>query len=292
MVGTGTGIAEPSSTMAPRSDRCRTSNAESTRSPSRGACCRAAPTTGNRRGRWPLLTSISFVAVTELVLLFTPPFDESDVNPGYIKGYLPGVHENGGQYTHGAIWSVLGFAALGDGDKAGELFAILNPLNHSSTRAGVYRYKVEPYVMAADIYAEPPHTGRGGWTWYTGAAGWMYQAGFEWILGFRLRGTSLLLRSMHPKQMAGVPPQLPLSQLNLRDHRREPARRQPWSCVRRTRRTTPARRRPHHPTRRRRHLSPSADESSATHAEISRNLDPRFLIREAARVELESVPCR
>ena len=103
--------------------------------------------------------------------------------PGYIKGYLPGIRENGGQYTHGAIWSVLAFAALGDGDKAGELFSILNPINHASTRAGVHRYKVEPYVMAADVYAEPPHVGRGGWTWYTGSAGWMYQAGVEWILG-------------------------------------------------------------------------------------------------------------
>ncbi|HEU4919698.1 MAG TPA: glucoamylase family protein [Candidatus Limnocylindrales bacterium] len=134
-----------------------------------------------------------------LVLLFTPPFDRGDVDPGYIKGYLPGVRENGGQYTHGAIWSVLAFAALGDGDKAGELFSILNPINHASTRAGVHRYKVEPYVMAADIYAEPPHVGRGGWTWYTGSAGWMYQAGVEWILGFRLRGTNLLIEPCIPR---------------------------------------------------------------------------------------------
>jgi cyclic beta-1,2-glucan synthetase len=112
-----------------------------------------------------------------LVLLFTPPFDHSDVDPGYIKGYLPGIRENGGQYTHGAIWSVLAFAALGDGDKAGDLFSILNPINHASTRAGVHRYKVEPYVMAADVYTEQPHVGRGGWTWYTGSAGWMYRRG-------------------------------------------------------------------------------------------------------------------
>jgi cyclic beta-1,2-glucan synthetase len=134
-----------------------------------------------------------------LVLLFTPPFDRSDVDPGYVKGYLPGVRENGGQYTHGAIWSVLAFAALGDGDKAGELFSILNPINHASTRAGVHRYKVEPYVMAADVYAEPPHVGRGGWTWYTGSAGWMYQAGVEWILGFRLRGTTLHIDPCIPR---------------------------------------------------------------------------------------------
>ncbi|MEP7111788.1 MAG: glucoamylase family protein [Ilumatobacteraceae bacterium] len=149
-----------------------------------------------------------------LVLLFTPPFDQltrkrregdfrSDVDPGYIKGYLPGIRENGGQYTHGAIWSVLAFAALGDGDKAGELFSILNPINHASTRAGVLRYKVEPYVMAADVYTEPPHVGRGGWTWYTGSAGWMYQAGIESILGFRLRGTTLLIDPCIPRAWPG-----------------------------------------------------------------------------------------
>ncbi len=126
-----------------------------------------------------------------LVLLFTPPFDHTPLDPGYIKGYPPGIRENGGQYTHAALWAVLAFAALGDGDKAGELFAILNPINHTSTRAGVHRYKVEPYVASADVYTAPPHVGRGGWTWYTGSAGWMYRAGIEWILGFRLRGRFL-----------------------------------------------------------------------------------------------------
>jgi cyclic beta-1,2-glucan synthetase len=138
-----------------------------------------------------------------LVLLFTPPFDRSAVDPGYIKGYLPGIRENGGQYTHGAIWSVLAFAALGDGDKAGDLFSILNPINHASTRAGVHRYKVEPYVMAADVYTEQPHVGRGGWTWYTGSSGWMYQAGVESILGFRLRGTTLLVDPCIPRAWPG-----------------------------------------------------------------------------------------
>jgi cyclic beta-1,2-glucan synthetase len=126
-----------------------------------------------------------------LVLLFTPPFDNASPDPGYIKGYLPGVRENGGQYTHAAIWSVVAFAALGDGDKAGELFSLLNPITHANTRAGASRYKVEPYVVAADIYAERPHVGRGGWTWYTGSAGWMYRAGVEWMLGFRLRRSEL-----------------------------------------------------------------------------------------------------
>jgi cyclic beta-1,2-glucan synthetase len=138
-----------------------------------------------------------------LVLLFTPPFDDTSLEPGYIKGYLPGVRENGGQYTHAAIWSAIAFAALGDGDKAAELFAMLNPINHASTEAGVQRYKVEPYVVAADVYAEPPHVGRGGWTWYTGSAGWMYRAGLESILGFRRRGARLLVDPCIPRAWPG-----------------------------------------------------------------------------------------
>jgi cyclic beta-1,2-glucan synthetase len=138
-----------------------------------------------------------------LVLLFTPPFDHWDVDPGYIKGYLPGIRENGGQYTHAALWSVIAFAELGEGDKAAELFSILNPINQTSTRAGIYRYKVEPYAAVADVYAEPPHLGRGGWTWYTGSAGWMYRAGIEWILGFRLRGESLHLDPCIPRDWPG-----------------------------------------------------------------------------------------
>jgi cyclic beta-1,2-glucan synthetase len=138
-----------------------------------------------------------------LVLLFTPPFDRAPLDPGYIKGYLPGVRENGGQYTHAAIWCVLAFAALGEGDKAGWLFSVLNPINHASTRAGIQRYKVEPYVAAADIYAEANHIGRGGWTWYTGSAGWMYRAGVQWILGVRLRGTTLSIDPAIPRAWPG-----------------------------------------------------------------------------------------
>jgi cyclic beta-1,2-glucan synthetase len=138
-----------------------------------------------------------------LVLLFTPPFDDWDVDPGYIKGYLPGVRENGGQYTHAAIWCVIAFATLGDGDRAGELFGLLNPINHTSTRAGIHRYRVEPYVAAADVYSEAPHVGRGGWTWYTGSAGWMYRAGVEWILGFRLRGDHLRVEPCIPRAWRG-----------------------------------------------------------------------------------------
>jgi cyclic beta-1,2-glucan synthetase len=134
-----------------------------------------------------------------LIPLFTPPFDQSPLDPGYVKGYPPGVRENGGQYSHAAVWSVMAFAALGDGDKAAELFSILNPINRTSTRTGISRYKVEPYVIAADVYAEPPHVGRGGWTWYTGAAAWMYRAALESILGFRLRGATLHLDPCIPR---------------------------------------------------------------------------------------------
>jgi cyclic beta-1,2-glucan synthetase len=138
-----------------------------------------------------------------LIALFTPPFDRTPLDPGYIKGYVPGIRENGGQYTHAAVWTVLAFAALGDGDKAGELFRMLNPINHTTSRANVQRYKVEPYVVAGDVYAEPPHVGRGGWTWYTGAAGWLYRAGMEWMLGFRVRGTALCIDPCIPRTWPG-----------------------------------------------------------------------------------------
>jgi cyclic beta-1,2-glucan synthetase len=159
----------------------------------------------------PVRAALAMAAVDEylvrhddgLVLLFTPPFDKTPLDPGYIKGYPPGIRENGGQYTHAAVWSVIAFAMLGEGDKAGELFSLLNPINHSNTRAGIHRYKVEPYVACADVYSMPPHTGRGGWTWYTGSAGWMYRAGLEWILGFRLRGEKLLFDPCIPSAWQG-----------------------------------------------------------------------------------------
>jgi len=135
----------------------------------------------------------------DLVLLFTPPFDKTEQDPGYIKSYPPGVRENGGQYTHAAIWSVIAFAMLGEGDEAAELLRILNPIKRTATRTGVYAYKVEPYVLAADIYAEPPHVRRGGWTWYTGAAGWFYRAGMEWILGLQVRADKLVFEPCIPK---------------------------------------------------------------------------------------------
>ncbi len=137
---------------------------------------------------------------TGLALLFAPPFDHSMPDPGYIKGYPPGIRENGGQYTHAATWSVLAYAQLGEGDKAWELFSLLNPINRASTRADVHRYKVEPYVIVADVYSVAPHVGRGGWTWYTGSAGWMYRAGLEGILGFRVQGTTLYLTPCIPEK--------------------------------------------------------------------------------------------
>lgn len=122
----------------------------------------------------------------KLIQLLTPPFDTSDLEPGYIKGYVPGVRENGGQYTHAAIWTTMAFAMMRDKDRAWELYDMLNPVNHGSTQADIERYKVEPYVMCADIYGAAPHTGRGGWTWYTGAAGWMYRLTTETLLGLYL----------------------------------------------------------------------------------------------------------
>jgi cyclic beta-1,2-glucan synthetase len=139
----------------------------------------------------------------QLVLLFTPPFDRAVPDPGYIKGYPGGIRENGGQYTHAAAWAVFAMAKLGDGDKAVELLSLLNPINHASNATGVHRYKVEPYVIAADVYSMPPHVGRGGWTWYTGSAGWTYRVALERVLGCRVRGENLLIDPCIPKSWSG-----------------------------------------------------------------------------------------
>jgi cyclic beta-1,2-glucan synthetase len=120
-----------------------------------------------------------------LIQLLDPPFDRSDMDPGYLKGYLPGVRENGGQYTHAAVWAGMAFAALGDRERAWELATLINPSNHTGSPSAAAIYKVEPYVMAADVYAVEPHAGRGGWTWYTGSAGWMYRLYLESLLGLR-----------------------------------------------------------------------------------------------------------
>jgi cyclic beta-1,2-glucan synthetase len=129
----------------------------------------------------------------QVMLLLTPPFDQSAQDPGYIKGYPPGVRENGGQYTHAALWVIMAMAKLGSGDEAVELFHMLNPANHTRTWADVQRYAAEPYVVAGDVYAHPAHSGRGGWTWYTGSAGWMYRAGLESILGLRRHGATFAM---------------------------------------------------------------------------------------------------
>jgi cyclic beta-1,2-glucan synthetase len=139
----------------------------------------------------------------QMALLLTPPFNRMPQDPGYIKGYLPGVRENGGQYTHAALWTVVALARRGLGDDAMELFHMLNPINHTRTAEGVDRYRVEPYVVAADVYAHPMHLGRGGWTWYTGSAGWMYRAAIEELLGLDRHGTTFAIDPCIPAMWPG-----------------------------------------------------------------------------------------
>jgi cyclic beta-1,2-glucan synthetase len=138
-----------------------------------------------------------------LLMLLTPPFDHTPNDPGYIKGYLPGVRENGAQYTHAALWSVLATATLGDGDRAFELFQMINPLTHARTPDEVATYKVEPYVVAADVYTAAGQLGRGGWTWYTGSASWLYRVALETILGFTKRGDTLTIVPCVPSGWTG-----------------------------------------------------------------------------------------
>jgi cyclic beta-1,2-glucan synthetase len=138
-----------------------------------------------------------------LVQLFTPPFDKSPLDPGYVKGYPPGIRENGGQYTHAALWAVWAFASLGQAELAGRLFKMLNPISHSDQYEKANRYQVEPYVVAADIYSVEPHTGKGGWTWYTGSAGWMYRLGLEVILGIKRSGAQLQISPCIPPEWPG-----------------------------------------------------------------------------------------
>ncbi|HZJ82748.1 MAG TPA: glycosyl transferase family 36, partial [Clostridia bacterium] len=138
-----------------------------------------------------------------LIQLLTPPFHKSSLEPGYIKGYVPGVRENGGQYTHAATWAILANAKLGHGNKAWEFFHMINPVNHGSTWFEINKYKAEPYVMAADVYTVQPHVGRGGWTWYTGSSAWMYRVGIEWILGLKLRGDEIYVDPCIPSDWEG-----------------------------------------------------------------------------------------
>lgn len=139
----------------------------------------------------------------QLLLLFTPPLDKTPRDPGYIKGYLPGVRENGGQYTHAALWTIWAMAELGEGDRVEELFRLINPIYRADSPEKVARYKVEPYVISADVYAVPPHTGRGGWTWYTGSSGWMYRLGLEALLGLQRVGEHLQIDPCIPRAWAG-----------------------------------------------------------------------------------------
>jgi cellobiose phosphorylase len=134
-----------------------------------------------------------------LVKLLEPPFNNSASDPGYIKGYVPGVRENGGQYTHAAIWMVMAFATLGDQKRTWDLLQMINPINHGKTDAEISIYKAEPYVVAADVYGVSPHNGRGGWTWYTGSAGWMYQLIIESFLGLKLEGDLLRIEPCVPE---------------------------------------------------------------------------------------------
>jgi cyclic beta-1,2-glucan synthetase len=131
-------------------------------------------------------------------MLLTPPFTNSKHDPGYIQGYLPGVRENGAQYTHAALWVVLATAMQGEGDRAFELYQMINPMTRSDSPEAVGKYKVEPYVVAADVYTAEGHLGRGGWTWYTGSASWMYRVGLEGILGFKKRGDTLEMEPCIP----------------------------------------------------------------------------------------------
>jgi cellobiose phosphorylase len=129
-----------------------------------------------------------------------PPFDQTDHNPGYIKGYIPGVRENGGQYTHAALWLVRAFAEMGYRERATELIRMLTPIHHSHPKSKADRYRVEPYAVVADIYGEPPLTGMGGWTWYTGSAGWMYRVVLESILGMQLTESKVAFEPHIPDQ--------------------------------------------------------------------------------------------
>ena len=135
----------------------------------------------------------------KLIQLFDPPFDKTGHNPGYIKGYVPGVRENGGQYTHAAVWAVMAFAQMGNSRRAWELLSLINPITHGKDAKIMNLYKVEPYVVSADVYSQPPHNGRGGWSWYTGAAGWMYRLMLEDMLGVQIRDGELEIKPCLPE---------------------------------------------------------------------------------------------
>jgi cyclic beta-1,2-glucan synthetase len=164
----------------------------------------------------------------QIVKLFTPPFDRTEHDPGYIRSYPPGVRENGGQYTHGAIWFVLALAELGLADEAWRCFSMLNPVNHALDQEAADRYRVEPYVVAADVYSVGPLAGRGGWTWYTGSAGWLYRCAVEGILGITKRGDTISVKPALPSQWNGFAATLRLGDATYRiTVEREPGRAEP-----------------------------------------------------------------
>ena len=193
MPGTAPGIAGRTSTTARRWAPHRMTNAGLIPSPNPGRSFPAKPRPAAPAKQWLRSTSSWFAVPTGLSCSSRPLSTEASFIPGYIKGYVPGIRENGGQYTHAATWVVQAFAMLGQGNRAVELFRLLNPILNAPRPEAVERYRVEPYVVAADVYSEPPHTGRGGWTWYTGSAGWLYRVGLESILGFRLHGDRLTI---------------------------------------------------------------------------------------------------
>ena len=174
----------------------------------------------------------------KLIQLFDPPFDKGTLQPGYIKGYVPGIRENGGQYTHAATWVVLATALQGRGDRALELWNLINPVYHATTPEEVQHYKVEPYVVCADVYGAPPHTGRGGWTWYTGSASWLYRVAMETILGFHCGRQHSSLRAVHPTGLAGIRIELSPSVRDIPDSGGQLGRHGPRRPVGRARRPT------------------------------------------------------
>jgi cellobiose phosphorylase len=158
---------------------------------------------GNRERAEKAMNSLYRYLVREedrIAMLLTPPFDRSEPDPGYIRGYLPGIRENGGQYTHAAVWAVIAFAKMNAGDQACRLFSLINPVTHTDSYPAIMKYKQEPYVICADVYSRYPHAGRGGWSWYTGSAAWMYAAGIEYILGLRKEGERLYIRPVIPAE--------------------------------------------------------------------------------------------
>ena len=220
-LGTERGIAADTLMMAPRWDPRNAPKPASIRSRNPGRRS-PAPAIADRVD--VALRSLEENLVREaddMILLFTPPFDKTAADVGYIKGYPPGVRENGGQYTHAATWVALAFARQGDGDKAVRLLRMLNPVEHARDEKDCERYKVEPYVMPGDVYSLAGHVGRGGWTWYTGRGGWIYRVWLEEVLGFQRRGDTLHDRPGHPERLAGLSSAISFPEHHLSHHGRE-----------------------------------------------------------------------